>query len=870
MALENGPWRPRRHRLNGRVNPVEAAQLRSIFLDYFARNDHTVVPSASLIPYDPSLLFTVAGMVPFKPYFTEEEPAPYPRAVSVQKCFRALDIDIIGTTQRHLTFFEMMGNFSFGDYFKEGAIKYAWGLITEGFGLDPERLWVTVHVSDDDADEIWRDVIGMPSSRIQRLDDDNFWRMGDTGPCGPSSEIFYDKGTEFGADGGPAAGGEDRFVEFWNLVFTQYDQAADGTLSELPKKNIDTGAGFERTLAILNGLDSVFATDLFAPLLDTAARAIKTPYGKDEQTDVAIRRIADHGRAMTMLVSDGVLPSNEGRGYVLRRIIRRAVLAARRAGSDAALAVSLVDATIEKMGSAYPVLVKDRDLIVEILEREEAGFARTLRTGLTLLEDARDGVLAKKATIFPGDVAFKLHDTHGFPIELTDEIVGESGLVVERAAFDVAMGEQRDRARAAAKTLNLADDAHYRDLIERHGATEFVGRDVTRYSVETQVLALLAGENGVGELFLDSTPFYAESGGQVGDTGTIVTESGRFTVVDTQSVAGGLFAHRGTVTGEIVPGQVAIATIDPERREATRRNHTATHLLHAGLRLVLGDHVRQQGSYVGPDRLRFDFSHGAGVTPEEAKEISTLVNTDVVANGDVETVQTTKADAETMGAIAFFGDKYGDRVRVVRAGTHSLEFCGGTHVHRLGDIGQIQIVSEASIGSNTRRIEAVSGLGAHRRSQEMESTLGSVATLLKTSGDDVVPALERLFERQREVDREVASLRQAQLSQFAKELHAQSDAPILVARVDGYGGDQLRTLAQELQRRGRRAVVLVGTSDDKVAIAVATDDTLDAVATVKKLAAFVGGGGGGSSRIALAGGRDSSGIDAVLRAAAEL
>jgi alanyl-tRNA synthetase len=849
---------------------VEAAQLRSIFLDYFARNGHTVVPSASLIPYDPSLLFTVAGMVPFKPYFTEEEPAPYPRAVSVQKCFRALDIDIIGTTQRHLTFFEMMGNFSFGDYFKEGAIKYAWGLITEGFGLDPERLWVTVHVSDDDADEIWRDVIGMPSTRLQRLDDDNFWRMGDTGPCGPSSEIFYDKGAEFGADGGPASGGEDRFVEFWNLVFTQYDQAADGTLSELPKKNIDTGAGFERTLAILNGLDSVFATDLFAPLLDTAARAIKTPYGKDEQTDVAIRRIADHGRAMTMLVSDGVLPSNEGRGYVLRRIIRRAVLAARRAGSDAALAAPLVDATIEKMGSAYPVLVKDRDLIVEILEREEAGFARTLRTGLTLLEEARDGVLAKKATIFPGDVAFKLHDTHGFPIELTDEIVGESGLVVERAAFDVAMGEQRERARAAAKTLNLADDAHYRDLIERHGATEFVGRDVTRYSVETQVLALLAGENGVGELFLDSTPFYAESGGQVGDTGTIVTESGRFTVVDTQSVAGGLFAHRGTLTGEIVPGQVAIATIDPERREATRRNHTATHLLHAGLRLVLGDHVRQQGSYVGPDRLRFDFSHGAGVKPEEAKQISTLVNTDVVANEDVETVQTTKAEAETMGAIAFFGDKYGDRVRVVRAGTHSLEFCGGTHVHRLGDIGQIQIVSEASIGSNTRRIEAVSGLGAHRRSQEMESTLGSVATLLKTSGDDVVPALERLFERQREVDREVASLRQAQLSQFAEELHAESDAPILIARVDGYGGDQLRTLAQELQRRGRRGVVLVGTSDDKVAIAVATDDSLDAVATVKKLAAFVGGGGGGSSRIALAGGRDSSGIDAVLGAAAEL
>ena len=849
---------------------MEAAQLRSVFLDYFAQNGHTVVPSASLIPYDASLLFTVAGMVPFKPYFTEEEPAPYPRAVSIQKCFRALDIDIIGTTQRHLTFFEMMGNFSFGDYFKEGAIKFAWGLITEGFGLDPERLWVTVHTSDDQADEIWRDAIGMPASRIQRLDEDNFWRMGDTGPCGPSSEIFYDKGVAFGDDGGPAFGGADRFVEFWNLVFTQYDQGADGALTELPKKNIDTGAGFERTLAILNGLDSVFATDLFAPLLETASRALKTPYGKDEQTDVAIRRIADHGRAMTMLVSDGVLPSNEGRGYVLRRIIRRAVLAARRAGSDAALSASLVDATIEKMGSAYPALAKDRDLIVEVLEREEAGFARTLRTGMSLLEEARDDVLAKKASSFPGAIAFKLHDTHGFPIELTDEIVGESGLVVERASFDEAMQEQRKRARASAKTLNLADDAHYRDLIERHGATEFVGRDVTRYSVETQVLALLVNESGIGELFLDSTPFYAESGGQVGDTGTVVTETGRFDVIDTQSVAGGLFAHRGTVTGEILPRQLAIATIDAARREATRRNHTATHLLHAGLRTVLGDHVRQQGSYVGPERLRFDFSHGSGVKPEEVSEILTLVNVDVVANEDVETVQTTKADAETMGAIAFFGDKYGDRVRVVRAGSHSLEFCGGTHVHRLGDIGQIQIVSEASIGSNTRRIEAVSGLGAQRRSQEMEGAIAAVASLLKTSTDEVLPALERLFERQREIEREVVSLRQAQLSQIADELHARSNESVLVARVDGFDGDQLRTLAQELQRRHRRAVVLVGANGDKVAIAVATDESLDAVATVKKLAAIVGGGGGGTSRIALAGGREPSGIDEVIRIASEL
>jgi alanyl-tRNA synthetase len=432
------------------------------------------------------------------------------------------------------------------------------------------------------------------------------------------------------------------------------------------------------------------------------------------------------------------------------------------------------------------------------------------------------------------------------------------------------MSEQRKRARAAAKTLNVADEAQYRDLVERYGTTEFVGRDVARYSVETTVLALLVGEDGTSELFLDSTPFYAESGGQVGDVGTIVTETGRFEVSDTQNVAGGLFAHRGRATGEVLPGQVAIATIDPVRREATRRNHTATHLLHAGLRQVLGDHVRQQGSYVGPERLRFDFSHGSPVAPEELGELLTLVNSDVVENDGVETVQTSKQDAEKMGAIAFFGDKYGDRVRVVRAGRHSLEFCGGTHVDRLGDIGQVQVLSEASIGSNTRRLEAVSGLGAHRHTLELERALGAVATLLKVSSDDVVPALERLFERQRDVEKEVAALRQSQLSSVAEHLLASSDAPVLVARVDGYPGEQLRTLAADVQRRGRRAVVLVGAADDKVSIAVASDESLDAQATVKSLAGLVGGGGGGSARLALAGGRDASGIDRVLAAAADL
>ncbi|MDE3030115.1 MAG: alanine--tRNA ligase [Acidobacteriota bacterium] len=849
---------------------MEAAELRSIFLNYFADNGHLIVPSASLIPHDPSLLFTVAGMVPFKPYFLLEETPPAPRAVSIQKCFRAPDIDIIGTTQRHLTFFEMMGNFSFGDYFKEGAIRYAWGLITEGFGLDPDRLWITVHHSDDQAEELWRDLIGVAPERIQRLGEDNFWDMGETGPCGPCSEIFFDKGASFGADGGPAHGGEDRFIEFWNLVFMQFEKGPGGSMVDLPTQNIDTGAGFERVLSILNGVESVFATDLFTPLLETAARALDTPYGRDEETDVAIRRIAEHGRAMTMLVSDGVLPSNEGRGYVLRRIIRRAILAARRSGSDAALTAKLVDATVEKMGDAYPVLVKDRDLIVSILEREEAGFARTLRTGMALLEDARDEVLGARTTVFPGDVAFRLHDTHGFPIELTSEIIAESGLAVDRDAFDAAMTAQRNRARAAAKALNLADDAQYRELIERHGTTEFLGRDVDRYSLETTVVAILVGEDGTSELFLESTPFYAESGGQVGDVGVVVTESGRFEVLDTQNVAGGLFAHRGRLSGEILPGQVGVATIDAARREATRRNHTATHLLHSGLRTILGDHVRQQGSYVGPERLRFDFAHGEGVRREELDEILTLVNADVVANEPVETIQTSKSDAEKMGAIAFFGDKYGDRVRVVRAGRHSLEFCGGTHVARLGDIGQIQVVSESSIGANTRRIEAVSALGAFRRSAEMEGSLAAVAAILKSSMDEVVPSLERVLEHQRDLEKEVASLRQAQLSLFAEQLHERSAEPVLVARVDGYAGDQLRTLAQGLQRRGRRCVVLVGAHESKVAIAVASDDSLDASSTVKELAALVGGGGGGSPRLALAGGRDVEGIDRVLVAASAL
>ncbi len=850
---------------------MEAAELRRRFLRYFEENGHTLVPSASLIPHDPELLFTIAGMVPFKPYFVGDETPSYSRAASIQKCFRAPDIDQIGMTKRHLTFFEMMGNFSFGDYFKEEAIQFAWGLITEGFGFDPEQLWVTVHVSDNDASDIWQSVAGIRPERIQRLDEDNFWAMGDVGPCGPCSEIYFDKGPKYGADGGPANGDGDRFVEFWNLVFMQYNRGGDGSLLDLPKKNIDTGAGFERVLSIRNNEDSVFATDLFVPLMETAQSIVGKAYGKDENTDIAIRRIAEHGRAMTMLVSDGVLPSNEGRGYVLRRIIRRAILAARREGSDRAVTEALVAATVAKMADAYPSLSTDQSLITSILQREEDGFARTLRAGLSLLTDEAENVVASKATIFPGDVAFKLHDTHGFPLELTAEVVEERGLTVDRAAFDVAMGEQRTRARAAAKSKTVGDDSVYREIADANGVTTFIGRDAARYSIESTILGSMTAADGTVEVFLDTTPFYAESGGQVGDTGTIVTETGRLEVADTQSVLGGLVSHRGKLTGEILPGQVAVATIDGLRRDAVRRNHTATHLLHAALRTVLGDHVRQQGSLVEPDRLRFDFAHTSGLATEEIDAVLSMVNNDVVVNDSVDTVEASRQEAEAMGAVAFFGDKYGDRVRVVRAGANSLEFCGGTHVQRLGDIGQIQVVSEASIGSNTRRLEAVTGLGAMRRSREMELVLASIATTLKTSQDEVVPSLERLIDKQRETERALTALRQASLASLAASLMGAVSSGVLIARVDDLPVDELRTVAQDLRQRGAKALVLIGSAGDgKVAMAVATDGAIDAKSIVKDLGALVGGGGGGSTELATAGGKNVEGIEAALEKAKEL
>jgi alanyl-tRNA synthetase len=848
---------------------MDANQLRAAFTGYFAEREHEVVPSASLIPHDPSVLFTIAGMVPFKPYFLGDERAPWPRATSVQRCFRTLDIDIVGTTSRHCTFFEMLGNFSFGDYFKTEAIPYAWELLTEVFGIDGDRLWMTVHESDDEAEQIWIDSVGIRPERIQRMGEDNWWGMGETGPCGPCSELYFDKGENYGAPGGPAFGGSERFVEIWNLVFMQFNRSADGALADLPRKSIDTGAGLERILPILEGTDSIYATDVFAPMIERAQSMTGVRYGAHEKSDVSLRILADHGRAMTVLVSDGVLPSNEGRGYVLRRIIRRAVLAARRLGLEGAVTTSLTDAAVEVLGAAYPKLAEDHDLIDSVVAREEAGFDRTLKAGLTLLEGELAGDHGSTA-VLDGEVAFKLHDTHGFPIELTEELAGEAGLTVDRAAFDAAMAEQRTRARQAARTEAAADEEAYRAVLEQSGPTTFVGQLEENYSTPTQILSVLAGaEPGTAEIFMDRTPFYAEGGGQQGDIGTIVTETGSAEVYDTVSALPGLSAHRVRISGEILAGQDALATVDGERREALRRNHTGTHLLHWALRQVLGDHVRQQGSLVAPDRLRFDFSHHAAPTKKELAQVFALANAAVLADDPVTTTEATRAEAEKMGAIAFFGDKYGDTVRVVQAGPDSLEFCGGTHVKSLGQIGTITLISEGSIGSNTRRLEAVTGFVSIDRALQHDELIASTAELLKTEPETVIDAVERLLERQRNSEKELQRLHSAALESDATELAEQVSNEFVVARRDALTADDLRALAQAVRRRDGVETVVIGGSPDgkKVAIAVVTGGQPNAGELVKQVATVVGGGGGGSADVAVAGGKDPSRLDEALELA---
>ena len=860
--------------------PKTADQLRSTFTDFFAAKGHTVVPSASLIPHDPTVLFTVAGMVPFKPYFVGDEVAPYSRAVTSQKCARAggkhNDLDDVGRTKRHLVFFEMLGNFSFGDYFKGDAIPWSWELVTEGFGFDGDRLWITVHESDDEAEAMWHEQVGVPMNRIQRLGDkDNFWQMGDTGPCGPCSEIHIDRGPAFGPDGGPLNDPHgDRFMEFWNLVFMQYNQAPDGSRSPLPKPSIDTGAGLERILCLVQGVDSVWETDLMQPLIENACSLTGKTYvpgDYDDRNSFAMRVLAEHARSSAMLVSDGVFPSNEGRGYVLRRIIRRAVRYAYLLGTEKLVMPSLAETAISVMGNAYPDVIKNRDFVINVLAREEERFRQTLKTGLSILEDE----LADQQHGLAGSTAFLLHDTYGFPLELTEEIAGERGVSVDTDGFNSEMAAQRERAKAARKGKAADDDRldGYRDVVEQFGVTEFVG--YTHDTTEARVLAVLPGgttDDGTEtvEIFLDRTPFYAEAGGQVGDTGTIVTEEGEARVLDTTYALPGLRRHVAVVTsGAIEPGAVATASIDVERRAAIRRNHTGTHILHYALRKVLGEHVKQAGSLVGPDRLRFDFSHYAAVTADEIRRIEDIANSETLANAPARVFETTKDEAESLGAIAFFGDKYGDIVRVLEVG-NSIELCGGTHVRAAGDIGLIKVVGESSIGSNLRRIEATTGTNTLALLQRDAEAVSEAARLVGTSTDDLVGGVQRRLDEIRSLNDELKTLRSKLATGRATELAAGATDGVLVARVDGISPNDLRDLAIAVRQAGVLQVVLGGVTDTGgVSLVAAVQPSSGRVAgdLIKDAAKAVGGGGGGKGDIATAGGKSPDGLDEALRIA---
>ncbi|HLU41085.1 MAG TPA: alanine--tRNA ligase [Microthrixaceae bacterium] len=851
--------------------PMTAAELRTKWTEFFVARAHTVVPSSSLIPTHPSApMFTNSGMMQFVPYFLGEEPVPFdpPRAVSIQKCVRAggkhNDLDAIGRSPRHLSFFEMLGNFSFGDYFKAEAIPWAWEFVTEVLGIDGDRLWVTCHVSDDEAEEIWADAVGVPRERIQRLDKDNFWEMGETGPCGPSSEIFFDFGPELGPDGGPANElAEDRFVEIWNLVFTQYFRTPGGELTDLPSRNVDTGAGLERMLSVLAGSHSLYAADVLADLVEEAQSVTGSSLGQSQLGDIALRLLADHTRTAAFLVSDGVVPSNEDRGYVLRRVIRRAVRFAYMLGVEQLVMPRMVERCADLMGDAYPDLAEDRDRVVDLITREEERFRSTLARGSKLLDTALDEVGEER--VLDGRVAFELHDTYGFPLEVTQEMADLRGVEVDVDGFDAAMAEQRERSRAASRATGVAtgDEADQeRALLAEHGPTEFTGRE--EHTSAATVLAVIGDA-----VYLDRTPFYAEAGGQVGDTGTITTPTGTARVLDTTHALPGLHRHHvEVVEGTIEPGQPATAEIDVARRAAIRRNHTGTHVLHWALREVLGEHVKQQGSWVGPDRLRFDFSHHAAVSDEELARIEDLANEEILTNAPVNHFETSMEEARALGAIAFFGEKYGERVRVLQAGPHSTELCGGTHVSALGDIGSLVIVSETSIGSNIRRIEAVTGMGTIERMRSTERLVRGAADLLGVARDDVLDGLERRLAELKAARDEAKVLRRELARSQAGSLADAAVDGVVIAEVEVDSRDELRDMAVALRDRpGIRAVVLGASPGGKGAAlvaAVTADSGFEAGSLIADAARTIGGGGGKGAELAVAGGREPDRIGEAL------
>jgi alanyl-tRNA synthetase len=857
------------------MKKMTSAELRSAFLEFFRQRGHSVEASSSLIPAnDPTLLFTNAGMVQFKDVFLGREQREFTKATTSQRCVRAggkhNDLENVGYTARHHTFFEMLGNFSFGDYFKKDAIHFAWDFLTKEMEIPAEKLWVTVFEEDAEAEQIWLEDIGVDKNRLSKIGaKDNFWSMGDTGPCGPCTEIFYDHGEHI-AGGPPGTPDEDgdRYIEVWNLVFMQYDRAADGTLTPLPKPSVDTGMGLERIAAVSQGVHSNYEIDLFQKLLTAAAKLANTT----DLNQSSLRVIADHIRSCAFLIADGVMPSNEGRGYVLRRIIRRAIRHGYRLGIHEVFFYQLVAPLVEEMGEAFPELKANQAQVERVLQKEEQRFAETLGQGMKILEAC---VAKLHGTVISGDVVFQLYDTYGFPVDLTADFARENNLTVDHAGFEIAMNAQRDRARSAS---SFGGDYH--QDIKLDSQTEFTGYDhlddtahiVALYQQGQAVDHLNAGEEGL--VVLDKTPFYAESGGQVGDSGQIVVAGAVFEVSDTQKQGGTLFLHEGKlVSGALSTGQTALTTVNATARKATELNHSATHILHAALRQTLGDHVTQKGSLVNTERLRFDFSHFEPVTDEQIAVLERLVNEQIRLNNPVSAQVMAKDDAVKAGAMALFGEKYGAEVRVLKIGEFSTELCGGTHVDRAGDIGCFKIISETGVAAGVRRIEAVTGQGCIDWLAERDKALTSIASLLKSPADKTAEKVEQLLEKNRSLEKQLERLTAKLASAAGNELIAQAveinGVKVLAVKLNDVAASSLRDMADQLKNKlGTCAIVLAVVDGDKVSlVAGVSKDTMGKVKAgelVNFVATQVGGKGGGKPDLAQAGGTNPAALAGAL------
>jgi alanyl-tRNA synthetase len=862
---------------------MESSQARRSFLDFFRAKGHLEVPSSSLVPHnDPTVLLTTAGMQQMIPYFLGAEQPPAPRLTSSQKCFRTVDIEKIGN-QRTLTFFEMLGNFSVGDYFKEGAIPYAWEFLTEVLKLDGERLWPTTHPEDEFAWTFWRDEIGIPEARLTKLDENWWGPPGASGPCGPDSEIYFDRGPAHGCgrpDCRPGCECE-RYLEIWNLVFMEFYQDAEGKRTPLPRKNIDTGMGLERLCLVLQGTPSIYETDLFLPIINEAARLTKTVYGRDEATDFALRVLADHSRAVTFLIADGVLPSNEGRGYILRRILRRAVRYGRKLGLERPFLTKTCAVVIDRMGDHYTELRARADHIQRVTLLEEEQFGRTLATGLSRFESLAASLAAAGRTELPGIEAFRLYDTYGFPIDLTLDLARERNLTVGLEEYESAMIAQREAGRAAQRFKEASHQTLEFYAAQQLPPTDFLGyREV---EATARVLALVGPEGPLPvaeagqavEVILDRTPFYAEAGGQVGDTGLLAGERGRFRVEDTQRPVPGLIAHRGRVLeGFLEVGATVTAAVDAARRADIKRNHTATHLIHRALHLVLGPHATQAGSLVAPDRLRFDFSHMKPLGHEQLRQVEQIANEAVRRDDPVTWTIMPLTEALARGAMALFGEKYGEEVRVVSIGGFSRELCGGTHVDSTGQIGQVIIVNETSIGTGVRRVEALTGAGAEDYVAGLRATLAELAGLLRAPLGEVVPAVRGLQERLREAERDAQTLQGKlaglQAAALLARAQAVDGAQVLATRTEAPNMEALKQMGDQLRDRLGSAVVVLGTVVDNrpALLAMASRDVVakgvNAGALVRQVASLMGGGGGGRPEMGQAGGGDPAKLDAAL------